>query len=411
LKELKTIALVEWHWMGHHPMYFNRMILALEEIGMNVLALCPNPTEAAEAAEETRQKSSADSSQRGRTQFRKVKLAARRFSHLRSARISAMDWSIRHFAGIEKQVREWTRESGGKADAIFYSCMYDGEFEWCSVAQPFLRMPWMGLYLHAMSYRMPGRLNPHVGRVPCPERMFRGRLCKGITILDEGIVEQVSNSVGKPVVAQPDLTDERLAEKEKDRILGEQLKRFAAGRPIVGLFGSLQESKGVLTFLEAARMSESSKICFALGGEMYWNFDKEVAGQIYRTLAECPHVWNHLARIPGEPRLNDLLSTCDVIVAAYVDFPHSSGIQTKAAVLKKPIIVSDGYLMAERARRFNTGEIIPQGNAPALLDAILKIAQDPSAWVANHRPRWADYCHEHSFERLKASLKQLLDSI
>ncbi len=102
------------------------------------------------------------------------------------------------------------------------------------------------------------------------------------------------------------------------------------------------------------------------------------------------------------------MATCDVIFAAYLDFPHSSAIQCKAADLNKPIIVSEGYLMAERTRRFSLGEVIPQGNAKALLEAIIRITKNPGVWVAEHKPRWSEYRLENSFERFKKSLVELL---
>jgi len=260
-----------------------------------------------------------------------------------------------------------------------------------------------------MTYRTPGKVHPRTGKVPRPEVMFSGRLCRGLNILDEGIVERVAKSIGKPVAVVPDLADQRPAVKEEDRILGERLKRFAAGLPVVGLFGHLQKSKGIITFLEAASMARDSGICFALGGEINWAlFAESEAWKMQRTLAQCPHVWNHLARIPGEPCLNDMMAHCDVVFAGYWDFPHSSGIQSKAAFLKKPLIISEGYLMAERARRFHLGEIIPQKDPRALFEAIVKITQDQSGWVARHQPRWTDYCQDNSFDRFKAGLKEII---
>jgi hypothetical protein len=408
MESIGCIALVEWTWKGHHPIYFNQFILALEELGYDVLAVCPDPKVAEAAADATRQISNATISNRGRSQFVKFQNPALGFNRLRAARINAIELNIRRHISVEHQVRKWTKKSGRKVDAIFYACMYDWDFECTHLAQPFLRIPWTGLYLHAMSYRMPGRPHPLTGRVPCPKKMFSGRLCKGIAILDEGIAERVSISIGKPVVVFPDLSDERLATSVRERVLGERLKRFADGRPIVGLFGHLHGSKGILTFLETAQMPAASEICFALGGEMAWNNDEGANSQIQVALAECPNLWSHLARIPDGPCLNGVMTACDVIFAAYWDFPHSSNIMTKAAVLKKVLIVSDGYLMAERLRRFNLGEIIPQANAGALLDAILKITQDPEGWVANNKPQWESYCHEHSFERLKVGLRGLL---
>jgi len=293
-------------------------------------------------------------------------------------------------------------------DAIYYACIYDWDFEWIRFSEPFLRFPWVGLYLQAISYRMPGQPNPLTGKVPSPKQMFGGRLCKGIDLLDEGIVNQVAQTIGKPVMALPDLVDARRAGRAEDRVLSENLKRFADGRPIVGLFGHLKKSKGILSFLEAARMPGASGICFALAGELVWPSGEGERNRIERALAECPNVWNHLARVPGERPLNELMAACDVLCAAYLDFPHSSAIQSKAAVFEKPLIVSEGYLMAERTRRFRMGEIVPQDDAVALLEAILRITKDSAAWVAENCPHWAEYTREHSFERFKTNVAKVL---
>jgi len=289
--------------------------------------------------------------------------------------------------------------------------VYDFDFEWVRYAQPFLRLPWAGLYLHALSYRMRGQPNPYSGRLPCPEKMFSTRLCKGIFILDEEIVDQVSRSIGKPVVVLPDVDDMRMPVRENERALGDRLAAFAAGRPVVGLFGHLQKSKGLMVFLEAARKLAEVPVCFALGGEMDWPAEEGEKRQICRILAECPHAWTHLLRIPEETQMNYLLSKCDVLYAGYMDFPHSSGIMSKAAALRKPLIVSDGYLMANRARRFKLGEIIPQGNVAARVDAIQKLAQDTGAWKAANHPRWNEYCEEHAFARFKAGVQNLLNFV
>jgi hypothetical protein len=239
-------------------------------------------------------------------------------------------------------------------------------------------------------------------------KIFRHHLCRGFGILDEQLVGRLARSTGKPVFVVPDLTDERPATSSADRVLGAQLKRFAAGRPIVGLLGHLKKSKGLLTFLEAAQLPGAANVCFALAGEVIWDSVAPQADQIKRLLANSPNIWSHLARIPNEPCFNDLLAAGDVVFAAYWDFPHSSGMVTKAAVFHKPLIVSDGHLMAERVRRYHLGEVIPQRDARALLEALLNITRDPAAWVAAAQPQWPDFCRVHSFEQLKVSLHQLL---
>lgn len=404
----KRIALVDWNWSGHHPMYFNHLLRAFEDLGINVLALCPQPEEAAQTAAQTRTDSLAGQPGRGQTSFQKIRLPIQRFGRFRHSRPVGTLWAIRHFNSIEHQIRTLSEASGEPVTAIFYACIYDWEFDWAHLAQSWLRLPWTGLYLNAPSYRMPGRVHPRTNRVPQPEKMFSGPLCRGIGILDEGIVDQVAASIGKPVVAFPDATDERPALSPEDQAPGEHLKKFAAGRPIVGLFGHLHESKGVSTFLEAVGMISPSEVCFAVGGEVFGNQPNGMADQIKLAAAKHAHLWHDLHRIDGEPRFNHLLAACDALCAAYWDFPHSSGLQTKAAVLQRPLIVSDGYLMAERARRYHLGEVIPQKDSRALRDAILKITRRPDTWRTENEPRWTEYSQTHSFEGVKISLKKLL---
>ncbi len=46
---------------------------------------------------------------------------------------------------------------------------------------------------------------------------------------------------------------------------------------------------------------------------------------------------------------------------------------TKAAVFKKPVVVSDGFLMAERVRVYRMGENVPEGDVSAFHSELLLI--------------------------------------
>jgi glycosyltransferase involved in cell wall biosynthesis len=122
----------------------------------------------------------------------------------------------------------------------------------------------------------------------------------------------------------------------------------------------------------------------------------------------CPNAYTHFARISDERIFNSVIQACDVIFAAYLDFPNSSGILTKAAVFRKPIIVSDGYLMAERTRKYDMGEVVPEGDVQAAGSAIRKILKDQGSWLLEHRPKWQEYHREHSYGRLVTSYAALL---
>jgi len=405
----KCVALVEWNWIGHTPTFFAFFVLALEELGADVLAICPHPGETRETLAQLRLQRGLGPSREGQITYLQMEIPARRFRVLRPRRISLIDWSIRHFRSIEAAARKWEEESGKRLDLIFFTCMFDSDFRWFQLTQPFWSLPWAGFYLETLSPGQPGQFSFGSQHPPHPEKIFRGSLCKAIFAPDVASAPPLAAITGKPVVVLPNLTDERLPAPASGRSLENGLKQFADGRPVVGLFGHLRKSKGLLPLLAVSQLPAMSKVCFALGGEVAWShYSPDETETIRRVLAGGANLWKHLQRIPDEEELNSLLSACNVIYAAYLDFPNSSNIMTKAAFFKKPVIVSDGHLMADEVRRFNLGEIIPQGDPPALAGAILKITRNPEAWVAENQPRWDDYHRDHSYERFQEAMRGLL---
>ena len=41
----KTIALIDWNWMGHHPTYFTHFAVAMAEAGVDVAPFCADPSD------------------------------------------------------------------------------------------------------------------------------------------------------------------------------------------------------------------------------------------------------------------------------------------------------------------------------------------------------------------------------
>jgi hypothetical protein len=113
-------------------------------------------------------------------------------------------------------------------------------------------------------------------------------------------------------------------------------------------------------------------------------------------------------RVPDSAAFNALVVACDVLFAAYHDFPHSSNMLTVAAVLEKPIIVSEGQLMAQRVREYRLGEVVPEADPAATLETLRRVARDPAAWRAARQPRWREYRERHSAAALDGALRELL---
>lgn len=124
----------------------------------------------------------------------------------------------------------------------------------------------------------------------------------------------------------------------------------------------------------------------------------------------CPNVYTRFERIHDEKDFNSYICACDVVFAAYHDFADSSGILTKAATFEKPIVVSDGYLMAERVRKYRLGEIIPEGDVRAAGNAIRTILRQ-SKQDNLYLPDWQGYREEHSYNRLREAFSKILSAI
>ena len=97
-----------------------------------------------------------------------------------------------------------------------------------------------------------------------------------------------------------------------------------------------------------------------------------------------------------------------MVYAAYKDFPNSSNILTKAAVLKKPVIVSDGYVMAERVRKYGLGEVVTEGDAEDIAKTLKRMLAEGYSENLESRARWDEYHSVHAVERLPECFEQLL---
>ena len=109
--------------------------------------------------------------------------------------------------------------------------------------------------------------------------------------------------------------------------------------------------------------------------------------------------------------MNSIYAASDVVVAAYRAFPNSSNALTKAAVFERPIVVSDGYLMAERVRKFGLGEVIPEGDAEALVAALQRMLAPGYLEELRRRARWQDYREAHSVGRLKNAMAEMVAAL
>jgi hypothetical protein len=103
-----------------------------------------------------------------------------------------------------------------------------------------------------------------------------------------------------------------------------------------------------------------------------------------------------------------VLSSADVIWAAYRSFPNNSNILTKAALLERPVLVSDGYLMGRLAKEYGLGEVVPEGDLDAIVAALPRMVTPGYNESLRQRARWREYHALHAADRLPDCFRELL---
>lgn len=381
----RTVVVIEPAWTGHHPLYFRSFCDTLRHLGCRVYGICPRPEEMEGA------------------NFRKWSPPTFSFRPRRLSgplTIRASHW------WLPRQLHDLEREIGSKIDLVFFSCLFDrflalhpSDFAW----------DWAGLYLHVSGFRIPGDVNSHpLERFNRVKDKARNRL-RGLAVLDEGAVDFVSKVSGcDNVVAFPDFSETSCS---KDCDVAAKLRGFATGRRVIGIAGHLQPSKGTVTLAQAALRSrqDGRQEVFAFVGELWWELYSESDREVLRDAFAGENVFTHFERIPREEDFNAVLHSFDIIYAGYHSFPHSSNMPAKAAGLRRPMIVSDGYLLGDRVSRFRLGRVIPQCDVDALLAAI----REPLS--ADERAQFdrgaAGYLQRHSLPRLGEAMDSILMAI
>ena len=285
-----------------------------------------------------------------------------------------------------------------------------GASRWAAWALPrVFPFRWSGLFFHPWHLRIAGGESRWASLAS--EAMLQARNCVGVTVLDHGISDQLASNTGRPVLGFPDETDEVVSSEPSAFV--EQIRARAKGRKIVGLLGHLGKRKGVSALLQAARSEGSENWLYVFAGELSDDqrasfdadtlrvLDDAIAGQVENVLV-IPE------RIEHEAEFNAVVMVCDVLYAAYEMFAHSSGIVTKAGVLEKPVLVSQGFYMQEVVEQYRLGLAIESGQATQVNPA-LAILGDADAFMRTvGKPDYESFRAAHGVNALGPALERLL---
>ncbi|HEX4121048.1 MAG TPA: glycosyltransferase [Verrucomicrobiae bacterium] len=394
----RLVAIIEWNLDGHRLPWFSYYCRACLDLGCQVVALCPEPEKAREYVSSFDEKYCDDA----RIRFAKLRVSfSPRFVPGRIRR------KIRPYlfaSHVRDRLKEAERDFGRKTDFFFFSCLLEHEEWYARKLVDTLHIPWSGLNLHARVN--PSRNGSNGTHVFSMQSLFESRDLVSVGVIDEEMDLPIAQALNKPVVVMPEISDERY---QKNHPFEERFRRFANGSKLVLVPGHLRPNKGIINLAKVAMDPAMSKVAFAFVGEVPWGLFSAKEREFFEyAITHAPSSIFHLNAIPDGPEYNAAIRSCDVLFAAYHDFSHSSNTLSKAAIFQKPLIVSDGYLMAKRVRAYRMGEVIPQNNSEATIQAIERLTQDYPGWEARVKPRWREYEERHSYKALIEAFAKLL---
>jgi glycosyltransferase involved in cell wall biosynthesis len=399
---LKTIALVDPLWGGHHPTYLKFFAKTLLELGHEVISLCPEPEEMnlwiASHCPELQPR------------FHSFELHEPATSPIPIRRLQAKAMAVARWQRVAQSIQEISSKLGKAPDITFFAWLdtYLGLIP--AITDTIFPYPWSGLYFQPGYLRIPPKLQWMRHGILNPLSVLKSSHCPVVAVLDEGIADKLQQKLNKPVVTFPDITDESAPDINFE--IAQKIRAKAAGRKIVGLLGSLDKRKGTLTLLEVSQQV-SGRWFFVFAGRLaepaFTAAELAKIGEIVKANPDnCFFYWNS---IPDESGFNAVVQVCDVLYAAYENFPYSSNILTKAAIFEKPVIASKNYCMGERVEQFSLGYGIEEGSVSQCVSILERFHEELSTGSLSIQPDFEGYRHRHSIEQLRAAFQKILEFV
>ncbi|MGF1491692.1 MAG: glycosyltransferase [Microcoleaceae cyanobacterium] len=400
----KTIVLFDSYQGGHHLTYLRLFSQSLLELGCRVLAFYPQPEEIQTWINHHFQ-NKAD-------HFYAFKI--RTPEPLSYPVVGRLPQPVAVLEGWQYAAKVIERAASAVQlvpDLVFFNWVdsYFSHYLTHHLTDRVFPYHWSGIYFQPGDLRYEKHSLPILNIPLAHYGVARSSHCRSLGVLDETITQDLQAKIPNPVVAFPDVTDESAPDLSYPVL--QEIRYKAAGRKIVGLIGSLNKRKGLLTLLKAAEQVQDSNLFFVFAGNYSEYGMSEQERQIVQEKinANPENCFFYFKYIPDEPQFNALITSCDILFAAYENFPYSSNILTKAAVFKKPVIVSRGFCMGKRVEKFKLGLTIPEQDTSACIQALLDLETGWGAETAEFKPEFEEYHQFHSVDRLKSTLETLID--
>lgn len=236
------------------------------------------------------------------------------------------------------------------------------------------------------------------------EAWYTLSLWRGMCFLDEDVCLAYASALPPKLFEYlPDVTDATLPGSPSPLV--QEIRRRASGRRVVFLGGSIGGQKNLACWFKLIALADPQHWFFVQVGEIHRGTlkDDDVAA-LDRALARPPeNLMLHAGYLKDDQTFNAVIAASDVVFAVYRDFNISSNMLGKAAHFRKPVLVSDRYLMGRRVRQYGIGYAVPEDDACAAWDAL-------TTTILNQVPEenFRRYCSDFNEEKFAQRIDQFL---
>ncbi|MFM7182024.1 MAG: glycosyltransferase [Verrucomicrobiales bacterium] len=235
---------------------------------------------------------------------------------------------------------------------------------------------------------------------------FRKSTCCQIAIEDERYLEPLRLATGTKTHFLPETTSVEVAVPAPDLVGRIESKRN--GLVVVGILGAISPRKGIDLLADVIKNQNTDGFLFVLAGPCVPSeFPPAISDFLQNEISNYGNVIYSPHTIVSEPEFNAIIQACDILYCAYKGHIHSSNVISKAAAFRKPVIVSDGELMAKRVREYGLGVVLRGRNSTACLEALRELAAPGFREAFGKSAKSGLYMEEHSFESLQQAMASL----
>lgn len=186
------------------------------------------------------------------------------------------------------------------------------------------------------------------------------------------------------------------------------IKKQANHRKIVFLGGAIGGTKNLSAWYQVIKHCNPEKWFFVQAGVVNRSTLSENDLFELKKIEQSPpeNLFIHDHYLENDSEFNQLISISDIIWGLYRDFDRSSNILGKSAVFRKPVLVSNKYLMGQRVQQYKTGLALDETESQKIAASLEELLLNPIPQVNFDR-----YALDHGEFALSDKIDQYLSSL